>query len=102
MKKIKKVTNETIEPLYKVNDVVMFKDNLLMVVIGKIFVKQNRYCYSVRYNHQHYQNGMVGWFDVFEEELETKPFNYESLLVEKYIDYRCRYEHLLFDLTRGK
>lgn len=102
MRKIKKVrkTIETIEPLYKVNDVVMFKDNLLMVVIGEIYVKQNKYWYRVRYNHNYYENKMIGWFNVSEEELETKPLNYESLLMEKYIDYKWKYEHLCFELTR--
>lgn len=103
MKKIKKVrkTIETIEPLYKVDDVVMFKDNLLMVVIGEILVKRNKYWYRVRYNHLHFENEKVGWFNVSEEELETKPLNYESLLMEKYIDYKLKYEHLCFELTRG-
>ena len=103
MKKIKKVkkTVETIEPLFKIDEVVMLKENLLMVVIEEIFIKRNEYYYRVRYNHKYYENKNIGWFNVSEKELEYQPLNYESLLMEKYIEYKWKYEHLCFELTKG-
>lgn len=104
MKKITKVRKiiETIEPLYKVNDIVMFKDNLLMVVVGDIYVERNQYWYKVRYNHKEYKNELVGWFNVSEDELQHKPLDYECLLLEKYIEYKWKYERLCYDLRCDK
>ena len=96
MKKIikKKVIKEIIEPSFNLGDVVMFKENALLVEVGKYFVKKNKYYYKVRYSHM-YHDSDYGWFDVCEDELEEKPINYESVIFEKYIEYLCKYQSLL-------
>ena len=100
-KKIKIVKKVEIDPLFKIGDTVFLKDNLLPVEIRDIFIKAKRYCYQVRYSHKHWKDSRLGWFEVFEDSLETRPVNYEARLMEKYIEYKCKYENLLFQLTRG-
>jgi len=94
--------NIEIEPLFNIGDIVILKDNLLAVEIKDIFVKAKRYCYHVRYHHKNWANNIHGWFAVFEDELMGKPYNYESLLIEKYIEYRYKYEQLLIYLAGKK
>lgn len=98
-KKVKVTTVTYLDPLFKVGDIVMFKENLFMVKIGDVTVKRNKYVYKVRYNHKDYGGPNYGWFEVYEDELEEKPFDYERLLLNAYLEYRCKYEGLLKSLT---
>lgn len=100
MKKVKVTKTEYLEPLFKEGDVVMLKENCLLVVIVGISVNKNRYRYVVHYNHIK-EKALFGGFSVSEEELQQKPIDYESVLLEKYLEYRIKYEDLLNGLLRG-
>jgi len=81
----------TIEPLFKIGDRVMLKENLLIVEINDIFCEKNKYKYKVFYPHlvsAHY-------FVCYEDELEEKPFDYNQIIFNAYIEYRHKYEDLL-------
>jgi len=95
-KKLTKIT--TIEPKFEIGDVVMLKENVLMVEIGDIKIKSHRYLYKVRYAHLYRSCAEEGWFEVFEDELQYKPHNYEELLLDGYITYRYKYETLIRNL----
>lgn len=73
--------------LYKVGDILMLKENLILVKVIK--TNKNKYC--VIYPHLTKPNG----FWVKEYELEEKPFNYGQIIFEAYIEYRTKYKELI-------
>lgn len=81
----------TIEPLFKIGDRVMLKENLLIVEIKDILVKKNKYEYKVFYPHLSDPH----IFMCYEDELEEKPIDYNQIIFDAYIEYRCKYEDLL-------
>jgi len=73
--------------LYKVGDVVMLKENLLLVKI----VKTNKNRYGVIYPHLTEPKE----FWVKEDELELKPLDYGRIIFEAYIEHRTKYKELI-------
>lgn len=73
---------------YNIGDIVMLKDNLILVKIIKINKKNE---YDVIYPHL--ENPHDFW--VKENELEEKPFNYNQKIFEAYIEYRSKYKELI-------
>lgn len=71
---------------YNIGDIVMLKENLILVKISKI--KRSKYCVY----YPHLKNPHDFWID--EDKLQKKPFNYEEKIFEAYIDYRYKYEEL--------
>jgi hypothetical protein len=94
MKKITKVVE--IEPLFNVGDLVMYKDNLLIVEIISIKVEKNRYQYQAKYLSDKLHDYKM-WFD--ESELTTKPIDYTERLMIAYLDYKNKYETLIRNLV---
>lgn len=84
---------------YKVGDRVIFKRNLLIVEIERCFFdkREKKKAYSVRYPHL---NRSYNTFAAYEDELEEKPYNYDQLIFNAYIEYRYKYESLLRNLYR--
>lgn len=73
---------------YNIGDIVMLKDNLILV---KIIKTNKRNEYGVIYPHLTESHE----FWVNENELEEKPFNYEQKIFKAYIEYRNKYEKLI-------
>lgn len=80
--------------LYKVGDILMLKENLILVKV----VKTKRNKYGVIYPHL--TDPKEFW--VNENELEEKPSNYEKKIFEAYIEYRTKYEKLIDRLYSPK
>lgn len=76
----------TKENKFNVNDIVMFKNNLILVKIIKI--KNNEY--GVVYPHL--KDPQEFWVD--EDKLEEKPYNYDEKIFKAYIEYKYKYEEL--------
>ena len=105
-KKIKKLTNELNklkeeEPkfYYIVGQVVMLKENKLLVTVLKKFTSGGRKMYTVAYTHL--KNYKDYGFDVFEEDLQEKPYDYNSFIFNEYIELLMKYKNLINDLGRG-
>ena len=104
-KKIKKLTNELNklkEPefYYNVGDVVMLKENKLLVKVLKQFTKGGRKAYIVAYAH--HKNCEDYGFTVFEEDLQEKPYDYNSFIFNEYIELLTKYKNLVNALRRGE
>lgn len=100
MKKIK--TKITIEPFFTIGQRVMFKENLLIVEIKDILVEKNKYKYKVFYPHLYsanYADSENVYFMCFEDEIEAKPIDYNQIIFNAYIEYKCKYEDLLKRLS---
>lgn len=72
---------------YNIDDIVMLKENLILVKITKV----NKNKYGVIYPHLLEPKE----FWVKEDELEEKPFDYNRIIFEAYIEYRNKYEKLI-------
>jgi len=95
MKKIKKIKIQEIEPMFKVGEKVMLKDNLIIVKIKSIQIKRNRYCYFVFYPHLYPEGTDFYCFSVMEDEIKEIPFDYNQVIFNAYLEYRKKYEELL-------
>ena len=99
MKKVKvkiKAQTITVEPLFRVGDRVMLKENLIIVEIYDVSVNKNKYLYTVFYPHLHKVGDIgLGSFMCYEDELEEKPIDYDERIFNAYIEYRRKYEDLL-------
>lgn len=73
---------------YNIGDIVMLKENLLLVKIIKTNRKNE---YGVIYPHL--TEPQEFW--VNENELEEKSINYEQKIFEAYIEYRIKYKNLI-------
>ena len=84
---------------YKTGDRVILKDNLLIVeIISPFFDKKaKKKSYNVKYPHL---ERCYNVFTVYEEELEEKPYNYEQLIFNAYVEYLYKYNELLRSLYR--
>ena len=78
---------------YKEGDVVMLKDNLLLVQIIKPIKKFGRKYYNVAYNHMKYEKGFEG-FLVSEEDLADKPLDYAETIFYGYLELMQKYNNL--------
>ena len=104
-KKIKKLTNELNklkEPefYYKIGQVVMLKENKLLVKVLKQFTKGGRKMYIVAYAH--HKNCEDYGFSAFEEDLQEKPYDYNSFIFNEYIELLMKYKNLVNAFRRGE
>ena len=105
-KKIKKLTNELNklkeEPefYYNVGQVIMLKENKLLVKVLNQYIKCGRKMYEVAYNH--HKNCENYGFTVFEEDLQEKPYDYNAFIFNEYIELLMKYKKLVNALCRGK
>ena len=106
-KKIKKLTNELNklkeeEPkfYYIVGQVVMLNENKLLVKVLKKFTRGGRKMYRVAYTY--HENCENYGFNVFEEELQEKPYDYNSIIFNEYVELLTKYKNLVNALHRGK
>lgn len=102
-KKIKKLTNELNklkEPefYYTVGQVVMLKENKLLVKVLDQFIKNGRKMYTVAYAH--HKNCEDYGFTAFEEDLQEKPYDYNSFIFNEYIELLMKYKNLVNALRR--
>jgi len=96
MKKVKvkiKARTVIVEPMFKIGERVMLKENLLIVEIYDIFVEKNKYKYKVFYPHL--INGKDFLFVCYEDELGEKPIDYDQIIFNAYVEYRHKYYELL-------
>lgn len=91
----KEIKITVIEPLFDVDDIVMLKDNLLLVKIKSIHIKKHRYSYRVFYPHLFEEGELINTFEVIENDLCGKPTDYDQIIFNAYIEYRHKYEKLL-------
>ena len=84
---------------YKAGDRVILKQNLLIVEIVKSFFdkREKKKAYSVRYPHL---EKSYYTFAAYEDELEEKPYNYDQLIFNAYIEYLYKYNELLQKLYK--
>jgi hypothetical protein len=78
---------------YEKGEVVMLKDNLLLVEIKKPIKKLGRKYYLVGYNHLHDED--FKGFLVPEEDLADKPFDYAETIFEGYLNLLDKYRRLI-------
>lgn len=102
-KKIKELTEE-LDKLkehkfyYSVGQVVMLKENKLLVKVLHKFTKGGRKMYEVAYTH--HKNCEDYGFYVFEEELQEEPYDYNAVIFNEYIELLMKYKNLVNALRR--
>jgi len=96
-KELEKLKEES--PKFKIDDELVFKENLLIVRVVEVKRKHKRYIYGVNYRHKHKKGDVLGKFYVEEYDLKYIPINFEDEIFEAYLDYRCKYENLVRELV---
>ena len=92
---IKKLKNP--DPKFKIGDVVMCKENKLLMRILSVS-KKRPYVYTVAYAHLNDSYG----FPIDETKLEEKPYHYDEIIFNAYLDCLDKLNNLTKDLYYGR